>query len=330
MFVTRLFWASGKAFGCLLLAAVFLSLPTQAMAASLSEDNLDGLLAQLAGTDPTERIGAATALNQHGQAALPMLMRAYDHGDASHRKGCILGILLMPYPALGMDVLERALGDADQSIRSIAAQGMALIGRPAAPRLVALLGSDNPDVRNAAGFSLKLMKKQAVPALAKGLTNHNEFVRGKSAWLLGDMGTDALPATSELVNALDTADPRVMHVVAEAIDLIDPDPAVVTHQLTLLNADTTGCPVRRVGGDAAPLLVRLLSRPGTPLAQTAYRTLAHIGPPALPALTAGANDGPLGKRVACALLALAVDPDTASELPQDVLAAIRHAQQPQQ
>lgn len=294
------------------------------------QSNVSDLVSHLASSDRGIRSQAAYELRHHGQSALPVLLDSYRSGSALERRGSIVGIALMPRPALGMDTLLAGLADEDKVVRSLAAQGLALVGRPAAPALVELLARKEPAVRDAAGFSLRLMGGGAVPALIKGLESDNEYARAKAAWLLGRMGEDARPAIPALINALDVVDARAMHVVAEAVDLIGPDPAMTVYHLMSLHAKT-GCPASAIGGEAAPLLIRLLSRPGTPLAQLSFHALALMGQAAVPALKEGAAQGPIGKQVACALVLLEIDPGAASGLPEDVLAAIRFSQrQPKQ
>ncbi|MEF2231440.1 MAG: hypothetical protein V3571_10975, partial [Pseudodesulfovibrio sp.] len=117
---------------------------------------------------------------------------------------------------------------------------------------------------------------------------------------------------------------RAMHVVAEAIDLIGPDPATLAFHFPLLG-ETGSHPLARLGSRAAPVLVRLLTRPGTLTGQVAFRALADMGRAAVPALLAALEYGTPGQRVAAGLLLVMHDPNFASELPEDVLEELTEA-----
>jgi|GEM_PF-2412381 len=330
MFVTRLFMTMAKPCFAILLTLFLWATPSGAEESIYPPADMHDLIVRLADSDRSMRTKAGFELKLYGQEALLPLMKAYGNGTVDERRGCVMGIGLTPVPAMGMNTLLVALEDKDVSVRSMAAHTLAIVGPPAAPYLVERLHHKNRVVRDAAGFSLKLMQKKAVPALTKGLSTDNEYARAKAAWLLGRIGPDARAAAPALIRSLDVGDPRVMHVVAEAIDLISPAPSVMIHHFMLLNSDT-GCPVLPVGANAAPLLIRLLSRPGTQLAQVAFHTLVTIGTPALPTLKAGVQNGPMGKQVACALAMLEIDPAMADKVPEDVLTTIRDAQhQPKQ
>jgi len=325
MFVSRLLSTTGKRLAVSLLLVFIWSWPALAEGLPPSKADMPALISLLADTDSIVRTNAARVFKTHGQASLPLLLDSFQSADPQRRRGSIMGVTLLPAPALGIDTLLLGLNDKDVGVRSLSAQGLALIGAEAASYLVDKLASPSAAERDAAGFGLKLIGKDAVPALSKGLTTSNEFARAKAAWILGRIGTNAQGAIPALIRALDVADPRAMHVVAEAIDLIGPSPSLAIYHLTLLDADTVFS-TAPVGSNAAPILIRLLSRPGTPLAQLAFHSLAVIGSPAIPALKEGVQNGPIGKQVACALALLEIDPDAADELPENVLAAIRLAQ----
>jgi len=279
------------------------------------------LVARLTDSDRTTRTAAAFELRLYGQSAMPFLFTACDDMDPTQRRGGVVGLTLLPTPALGIDKLLSALDDTDMGTRSLAAQGLALIGIPAAKKLADKLSNPNTQSRDAAAFGLKMLGKKAVPALIEILRTDNNYARSKAAWLLGRIGPDAQSAIPALVNALDVKDERAMHVIAEAIDLIAPPSALTAFHLIQINS-VPGCPVQRIGAKAAPTLVRLLTRPGTPLAQTAFRTLATIGDQAKPALKQAISSGTQGQRIASALLLVEIDPDEVFTLPEDVRNAL--------
>jgi HEAT repeat protein len=284
---------------------------------------------RLGSPDPATRRRAAAALADQGLAALPGLERALASPSAERRRGAVLGLGLLPIPALAEDALLGAMADPDVAVRSLAARSAAQAGPAVAPSLVALLAAPDPNQRNAAAYALTLMGGPAVDALARGLATDTPFARAKTAWLLGHMGGEAASAIPALVRALDSTDPRVTHVVAEAIDLIGPDPGLVWHHLMLLGGTPGGFPLKRAGSRAAPVLIRLLARPGTPLAQVAFHALAAIGPDALPALRQAVKDGSPSQRTAAALLLSDIDRDSVLALPEDLrqsLSGARHEQ----
>jgi len=289
-----------------------------------------GILADRLGSpDPAIRRQAAAALADQGLAALAGLERALASPSPDRRRGAALGLGLLPIPALAEDALLGAMADPDVAVRSMAARSAAQAGPVLAPSLVALLAAPDPSQRNAAAYALTLMGSPAVDALARGLATANPFARAKAAWLLGHMGGKAASAIPALVRALDSTDPRVTHVVAEAIDLIGPNPGLVWHHMLLLGGPSGGFPLKRTGARAAPILVRLLARPGTPLAQIAFHALAAIGPDALPALRQAVTGGSPSQRTAAALLLSDIDRDSVLALPEDLrqsLSGARHEQ----
>jgi HEAT repeat protein len=292
-------------------------------------DQIPALAGTLGGTDPAARNEAAARIRAMGLPAMAGLAATMRTGSAAERRGAALGLGLLPAPELAGDALLAALADPDMAVRSMAAHAAAMAGPPLAPRLVGLLNDPDARTRDAAAYALSLMGARSVPALAHGLTAADPFARSKAAWMLGHMGDAALPAVPALVRALDIDDPRVVHVVAEAIDLIGPQPALVWHHLMLLGARPTGFPLARMGTGAAPVLVRLLDRPGTPLAQTAFRALMAIGPEAAPALRRAVETGTPSQRTGAALLLSDIDPDSVLTLPDDLrlsLSGARHDQ----
>lgn len=305
--------------------AMAATMPATAGAASAPQSDISGLATRLVDTDSSVRTSAAFELRTYGQAVLPSLMAIYAHGTTLERRGAMIGLSLLPQPALGMPILLDGLGDMDMTTRSLAAHGLALLGTQAAPWLTARLSAPQLDIRGAAAFALKLMGRASIPALTQGLKSNDIFTRSKAAWLLGRMGHDAKSALPALIRALETDDMRVMHVVAEAIDLIGPDPELTVFHLLQLGSSGNACPTGRLGKHAAPMLVRLLTRPGTPLAQLAFKTLSLIGSPAVPALRQTIRAGAPGQKIAAALLLVEIDPKAVHTLPEDVRAALAGA-----
>jgi HEAT repeat protein len=294
-----------------------LALVTAAPASASGPDGLR-IAGMLGSADAGERSMGLSALRNCAQAALPGLIRALSAPDAAVRRGAIYGVALQPAPALALDGLLKALGDPDPTVRFLAAHTLARLGRTAAPDVAGLLASPEDRVRVAASLCLSRMGRDAVPALAGLLDRDDPPVQAKAAWLLGAMGPEAMAAVPALIRALGTRDMRLVHVVAETLDLIGPDPALVFRQMTLLGSGRTNRPFARLGAAAAPVLVKLLARPGTPMGQMALYTLARMGAQAEPALRAVLATGTDGQKAAAALLLTGIDPDLGHTLPENL------------
>jgi hypothetical protein len=265
-----------------------------------------------------DRAKGLAILKEQGQDIMPGLSRALQSGGVETRRGAAIGLSLMPVPGLSVDPLVLGLSDDDQVVRSLCAHGLGKIGAQAAPRTAQLLTHSDNRVRVGAALALSKMGADAVPALIAMLDLQDPNVTARAAWLLGILGRDALPAVPALIRALETDDMRVLHVVAETIDLIGPDPAMAYFELTMMGHDRTNCPVTRLGEAAAFTLVKLLTRPGTPMANIALYTLARMGPVAEPALRQTLATGTESQRTAAALLITGIDPRLARSLPDDL------------
>jgi len=287
-------------------------------AASASRPSALRMATLLGSTDASERSVGLSALRQCGQAALPGLLDALSAPDAAVRRGAVYGLALQPAPALALDGLLRTLNDPDPTVRFLAALTLSRLGAPAAPDVARLLTSPSERERVAASLCLTRMGRVAVPALADLLRLDDPPVQAKAAWLLGAMGPKAMPAVPALIQALETKDMRLVHVIAETLDLIGPDPALVFRQMTLLGSEGVNQPFSRLGAAAAPTLVKLLARPGTPMGQMALYTLSRMGAQAEPALRAVLATGSDGQKAAAALLLTGIDPDLARTLPEDL------------
>ena len=296
----------------LLIVALLAPAPAQAGPVALDE-----LAARLGSQDKSVQARAMRELAALGQEPLPELARLLGDGEPAQRRGGAIGLAMLPMPGFATGDLLAALNDEDTAVRSLAAYGLALIGKPAARDAAALLGSPSERVRNGAAYALMLMQAKGVDGLIRALAADDPLVRAKAAWLLGRIGPEARSAVPALARALDTPDIRAVHVIAEALDLIAPDPAVLAFHFIQLG-ETATRPVARLGGHGAPILVKLLNRPGTLSGQVAFRALATMGRAALPALLAALEYGTPGQRVAAALLLVDYDPDFVSSLPEDV------------
>jgi HEAT repeat protein len=293
-----------------------LSLALPAAASDAPPPDIRSVAAMLGSADSGQRSTGLAALRDQGQAALPGLLRVLADPDPAVRRGAIYGLALQPAPVLGLDGLLERLGDPDPTVRFLAAHTLARLGSLAAPDTARLLASPNHAVRVAAALALDRMGPAAVPALAALLKRDDPPVQAKAALLLESMGTGAKPAVPALIRALRTRDMRLVHVLAEALDLIGPDPALVYQQMTLLGNEGADRPFSRLGAAAAPTLVKLLARPGTPTGQMALYTLARMGAQAESALRAVLATGTDGQKAAAAMLLTGIDPDLAHSLPE--------------
>ena len=300
-----------------LMFVLALSLVPAGSASASGPDALH-IAGMLGSADASERAMGLSALRRCGQSALPGLLKVLDDPDAAVRRGAVYGLALQPAPALAEDGLLKVLGDPDPTVRFLAAHTLARLGKTAAPDVARLLANPDERVRVAASLCLSRMGRDAVMALADLLRRDEPPVQAKAAWLLGAMGHEALPAVPALIRALTTKDMRLVHVIAETLDLIGPDPALVFRQMTLLGSEEANQPFSRLGAAAAPTLVKLLARPGTPMGQMALYTLARMGAQAEPALRAALATGSDGQKAAAALLLTGIDPDLAHTLPEDL------------
>lgn len=276
------------------------------------------IASMLLSQDQIKRAAGVKALSENGQGCMECFLKITDNGTTDQRRGAVLALALLPVPELATNGLLKALNDKDATVRSLAAHALAKIGQAAAKPTARLLLHPDERVRNGAALALSKMGESAIPALTTMLKMDDPFAKAKAAWLLGRMGHEALPAVPALIHALNDKDIRVVHVICESLDLIGPNPAVVYHELTLIGISGSQCPVTRIGTNAAPSLVRLLTRPGTPMGNIALYTLARMGRVAEPALKAALATGTDSQKIAAALLLTGIDPELASTLPEEL------------
>lgn len=274
------------------------------------------IAAMLLSQDPTERAAGIEALSENGQGCMGCFLKIADNGTTDQRRGAVIALALLPVPELATNGLLKALNDKDATVRSLAAHALAKIGEAAAAPTTSLLLHPNEQVRNGAALALSKMGTSAIPALTTMLKMDDPFAKAKAAWLLGRMGHEALSAAPALIRALNDSDMRIIHVLCESLDLIGPNPAVVYHEMTLIGISDSQCPVKQIGTYAAPSLVRILTRPGTPMGNIALYTLARMGRVAEPALKAILATGTDGQKIAAALLLTGIDPELANTLPK--------------
>lgn len=316
MLTIGLFPTTGRLpFAAVLFILGLILIPAHPARATQDPARIAGLLGS---QDPADRAMGVTAVHDLGQTAMPGLVETLRQGTAAERYGSVYGLAMLPVPALAEEPLLDALGDEEPQVRKVAALTLAKIGAPAARSVAERLAHGDNDVRVAAALSLSKMGPEAVPALIRLLERKDPMVQAKAAWLLGAMGPDAMAAVPALIRALRTDDMRLVHLLAETIDLIGPDPAAVYQLLTKVGLDGEVIPFGRIGAKAAPTLVKLLTRPGTPTGDIALYTLARMGKEAEPALRAALATGTEGQQAAAALLLTGIDPKLAHVIPEDL------------
>jgi HEAT repeat protein len=288
---------------------------TPALAGDMSTEEL---ATRLVSKDQKVRIEATAELDKRGQPAMMDFLTVLKSGPVNARRGAVIGLAFLPVPGLATDGLIQALNDNDVIVRSLAAHALGKLGSVTAKDVARHLGDKNERIRIGAALALTRMRGEAVPALVTQLGSTEIQTKAKAAWLLGRIGDPARPAVPALIRALAVKDERVMHVIAEAIDLIGADPSMMLQHLTLIGADLHRCPKQQVGENAAPTLVALLARPGTPLTHAAFIGLGQMGQLAKPALLKAFKTGNGSQRTAAALLLSDLDPSIAHQIPEDL------------
>jgi len=124
-----------------------------------------------------------------------------------------------------VDELLAALAGPDEQKSGEARLALIALGEPAAPGLIALLGSADPRLRLRAAVTLWMLAEKgrsAVPALAHALGDADVEVRRAVAMALGNMGSQASPAVPALTRALRDSDGSVRQYAAKALGAIGP------------------------------------------------------------------------------------------------------------
>jgi HEAT repeat protein len=177
------------------------------------------------------------------------LTRLLERGEPSmrHRAAVALGDLGDP---AALDALLGALaGPDEEGVRWCAAEGLARIGEPAVPGLVALADHADPDVRWKAIVALgDIGDPCAAPALRSRLADQDRFVRSRAVSALVRLGTPCLPL---MLDALADPDIRVRQGAAAVLGQVG-DPAAVDGLLRALHD-----PAESVRRAAAVALLRI-------------------------------------------------------------------------
>jgi HEAT repeat protein len=212
---------------------------------------------------------AATTLAAVGPAAVPELIRALTQPEPAFRLEVVkvLGVIQAPRTDV-VHALDRALADADRSIRMQAAVLLCQFGHPSAEALGELREALNqPDLRaRAIAFlgDVGPQASEAVPALAALLEDPRVSVRD-DIWIpaVGKMGPGAHRVVPLLVDKLREADHPLYPVHAAAVKALG-----------------------QIGPRAVPALIAALERRHPHVRAGAAEALGQIGPEARRAIPA--------------------------------------------
>jgi HEAT repeat protein len=137
-----------------------------------------------------------------GEPAVPKLVALLQDDDVairSHAQDILRRI--QPQSSSSINALSQLLQSPDAYTRSLSAQLLGGIGKPAKPRLLELLNDPNPNVTAAAAYAISRLPgtpKSMLPALILKLKDKNPYVRAYALMALGNLGEFAKPAIPSL------------------------------------------------------------------------------------------------------------------------------------
>ncbi|MGB2780503.1 MAG: HEAT repeat domain-containing protein [Phycisphaerae bacterium] len=256
--------------------------------AFLWEKNEISLLqAALQAEDEYVQWGAAYALADIGESALPVLRDSLRDARGSVQRAAALGLGRMGEP--GLTTLRTALQDRRSGVREVAALGLGWAGqRSSVDALVGAMKDPSPGVRCAAVSALRRLPDPAVLGpLTDALSDKDAGVRLEAVCALEAIGQ---PGASALVAALKDSDGLVREAAAHAFTKLR-DPAAVEPLVALLADPESGVRFEAIEAlskakdeRAAPALVALLKAPDLLTQGTASMALTEIGAGAVPCL----------------------------------------------
>ena len=178
------------------------------------------------------RLHAAYALAEYGEAALPHLVEALQHErDEVRREACYgLGAL----GAAAVEPLVPLLGHGNERVRGYAVYALGDIrhlSAAVAERLSVLSDDPSPFVRQNVADALgqiRLAADTAVPALVGMMKDEDEQVRSRSAYALARFGEDAQSAIPHLADACYDENRYVQGQAAIALEQIGTPEALRT------------------------------------------------------------------------------------------------------
>jgi HEAT repeat protein len=194
--------------------------------------------------------------------------------------------------AYWVERLQKADTDAEQAAAAVAVGSFGTDAAAAVPKLIEMLDDRSPEFRQLVYHTLAALgpvAKGAVPDLIKMLKEKLPRNTQYAIWLIEKIGPDAKDAVPELVKFLDTKEYRDDAVDALSsigpaakdalpalrrvlLDAVSPEPTVCEV------SPVTLCKLHRLGADAVPMLLDLISF-GTQEGRIECVTaLGHIGP----------------------------------------------------
>ncbi|MFA7197654.1 MAG: HEAT repeat domain-containing protein [Methanoculleus sp.] len=266
-------------------------------------------LIPLLGEDGDGHTGAVIALTGIGDAALPPLLGALGDENARTRMGaglvlkrldrvpagieeriaCLIALQrwleVVELGAAAVDPLAARLGDADAGVQAGAAESLVLLGRPAVPPLVHLLGEGA--CPGLAADTLARIGEVAVEPLIHALGE--ETLRPAAAGVLVRIGR---PAAGSLIQAL--GHPDVDEAAAEVLAAMgEPSFDLLIEALGNENArirQRAGDVLIGSGDPVVTPLIEALGHPDDALRLEAIDTLTRIGRPAVANLAEALSD----------------------------------------
>lgn len=237
-------------------------LGTLGRAASAAVPALATLLRE---ADDTVAQAAAKALAQIGPPAVPDLVIAADAPKAGTRHRAVWALGQMgPDAARAVEVLQRALSDANPKLRAAAVHALGEIGPAAEPAIRDLfgrLGDPDLEVRRQAAQALQNAGAAAVPGIRE-LLQHDDFtIRLAAVQTALLLGPDAHALIPDLTRAVNDPNLGVQLSAVEALGLIGPS-----------------------AKDAIPTLLEGLKSKQVEMQQHAFHSLLRIGAEDMPAL----------------------------------------------
>lgn len=268
-----------------------------------AKDAVAAIIDSFAKARPTDHDEAIETLADHGQSAVPALVKALKRPEAPVRVAAAetLG-QVRPKPFDAVPALVDAVNDSSPEVRSAAADSLGGFRRSPdkiLPSLEIALRDGNDDVRAAAARALSEMgrkSKPALPALIVALKDKNGNVRKAAAWAVREIGPDAKSAVPALIEGLRDRKLADSHVrFAQALGGIGPE-----------------------AKDAAPILVEALKEKDFMIRRWATDAIGEIGPSAkaaVPALMAAASDRTNSERDLAIAALGKIGPDAKAAVP---------------
>lgn len=182
------------------------------------------------------------------RAALPEILRLLSDPDPEIRAEAVDLLVDHPSPEAVPQLIAR-LADADETVRSLAAEALEQLGRGAAPAIPALIRLSQDPSRFVRGSAIEALgaigTPEAMSALNRLLGGPDAGPRAHAAEVLACFGAAAVPA---LTRALDDGDAPVRRAAALALGEIGPAAGPAVPRLSELAGEGRSWLSRLVGG----------------------------------------------------------------------------------